>query len=82
MKHGCALPLALAALLMLGACGGEQPAEVRRRAAAPPVNEENMETVVILGASYAAGWHPDPAGDVRFVNKGVGLDVKKRLGAR
>ncbi len=82
MKRGCTVSLALAALLMLTACGGEQPAEVHGRAAAPPVNEENMETVVILGASYAAGWHPEPVGDVRFVNKGVGGEQSHEMLAR
>lgn len=74
--------LALAAIVILAACGGEIPPEVHETAAAPPVNEENMETVVILGASYAAGWHPGAAGGVRFVNKGVGGEQSHEMLAR
>lgn len=71
MKRPPSMLCALASFVLLAACGGEKPSEVHEAAAAPPVNEENMETVVILGASYAAGWHPGATGDVRFINKGV-----------
>jgi lysophospholipase L1-like esterase len=68
--------------MLLAACGGDEPAQVHDTAAPPPVNEEDMETVVILGASYAAGWHPEAAGGVRFVNKGVGGEQSHEMLAR
>jgi lysophospholipase L1-like esterase len=82
MKRRLSMLCTLAAILLAAACGGEKPSEVHERTAAPPANEGNMETVVILGASYAAGWHPGATDEVRFVNSGVGGEQSHEMLAR
>jgi lysophospholipase L1-like esterase len=82
MKRRPPILCTLAAIALLAACGGERPPEVHETATAPPVNEENMETVVILGASYAAGWHPRATAEVRFINKGVAGEQSHEMLAR
>ena len=62
----------LAALVLLLGCSSVPPVEPAAGKPLPAEPGVEKEMIVILGASYAAGWNPTDSDGLQFINKGEG----------